>query len=148
MSQTTPPRRGAPRLGNRRGGFTLIEALAAIMLMVIVIPTLLNGFGIASKIATYSRQRADATALAQSKLDEIVATQSWQTGMTAGDEKVGVYTYHYEATIGDWDKGEAGIQQLTMTVSWNDGARNLQLTTLLWQPGSTIQTTSSGGSLP
>jgi Tfp pilus assembly protein PilV len=136
--------------GGRRG-FSLIEALAAIGVMMVVIPVLLRGFGIAGAIATHARQRTDATALAQSKLDEIIATQSWLEGMTVGDEKVGVYTYHYEAAMDNWDSGEVGIQRLTLTVTWDVGpsqTRNIQLTTLLWQPGSTIQTTSSGAAMP
>jgi type II secretory pathway pseudopilin PulG len=141
----------------RRPGFTLIEALAAIMVMVIVIPVLLRGFGIAQLIATHSLQRAEATALAQSKLDEMVATQTWATELPEGDETIGVHSYHYIASAADWDAGEVGIQVLTMTVTWpapKDEVRKVELTTLVWQPGSTIQTESStssgltGGLLP
>ena len=149
LTTESRPRNGTARSG-RRGGFTLIEALAAIMVMIIVLPVLLRGFGIAGAIATHARQRADATALAQSKLDEIIATQSWQTGMPSGDEKVGVYTYHYAPTLTDWDSGEVGVQVLTMTVIWDVGpneTRKVELNTLLWQPGSTIQTNSSSSGL-
>lgn len=141
--------RGAAAERGRRG-FTLIEALAAIGVMMIVIPVLLRGFSIAGSIATNARRRAEATAMAQSKMDEIIATQSWQTGMAAGDEKVGIYSYHYEPALENWDSGEVGIQVLRVTVSWDvppADRRNVALTTLLWQPGSTIQTSSSNGRL-
>jgi type II secretory pathway pseudopilin PulG len=146
----TDDRPGVRTAQRRREGFTLIEALAAIMVMVIVIPVLLRGFGIAQLTAVHSLRRAESTAIAQSKLDEIIATQSWATtGLPAGDETVGQNSYHFEATLTDWDSGEVGVQVLTMTVSWDVSAnetRKVELTTLLWVPGSTIQTESSSSS--
>jgi type II secretory pathway pseudopilin PulG len=139
-------------VGRRARGYTLIEALAAIAVLLIVIPVLLQGFSIAGMIATAARQRADATALAQSRLDEIIATQSWQAGMQDETVREGVYDYQCTPSLESWDSGEVNIQLLRMTVSWETagGTRHVTLSSLVWQPSLTEQTSGTGvtGVLP
>jgi len=131
------------------GGFTLVEALAAIVVMVIVIPAVLQGFTIAGRIATLSRLRAEATAIGQSHLDEIIATQAWRNGgVSGGDERMGPNYYHWEPTFENWDSGEVNIQILKVTVSWTWKAgdqRHIELTTLAWTPGNTTSSSIAGG---
>ena len=137
-----------------RRGFTLIEALAAITVVIIVIPVLLEGFNLAGAIAISSRQTSDATALAQSQLEELIATQQWQAGAASGEEIIGNIPYNWVASTDVWDN-EPNVQQLTVTVSWQPcrGKRSeIALTSLVYQSQSTIQTTATPavgrGSLP
>lgn len=136
-------------------GFTLIEALAAIAVMAIIIPVLLKGFSIAGSIAEATRQTAEATALAQSTMDELVATQDWQLGSNSGDQMIGPTDYQWDAVVDNYES-EVNVQTLTVTVQWlnRGGQKEIKLVSLVYIPGSTIQsdsmlnTTSLGGGLP
>jgi len=120
--------------------------LAAIAVLMIVIPVLLQGFVIAGAIASKARQTADAMSLAQSSLDERIATQDWVDSTPSGDEQIGPYLYHWEPKLDAWDADSPQtVQQLTMTVSWSDRTlpREISLTTVVYQPGSAQQSTTS-----
>ena len=135
---------------SRHRGFTLIEALAAIAIMAIIIPVLLQGFTIAGGIAESARQYAEATNLAQSTLDELVATQDWQLGTNSGQADIGPTHYLWEAMVDNYE-AEANVQTLTVTVTWQPGRggqNQIQLVTIVYIPGSTIQTNSTLGTSP
>ncbi len=128
------------------GGFTLIEALAAIAVMMIMIPVLLQGFAIADEIALTTEQTADATALAQSTLEELIATQDWQGGAVSGEVKINATDFQWDAALNNFD-AEQNVQTLTLTVHWQrrNQPRSVALVTLVYIPGSTISTTASPG---
>ena len=65
----------------RRRGFTLIEVLAALLLIGIVLPVIMQGFSIATRVGSTAKRRTEAGALADAKLTELVATAQWQSGM-------------------------------------------------------------------
>ena len=132
-------------LGASGRGFTLIEALAAIAVMTIVIPVILQGFTLADGIALTTQQTADATALAQSKMEELIATQDWQTGSMLGEEKINTTNFRWEGLLGNYE-AEQNVQQLTVRVSWERRgvARTIELVSIVFIPGSTISTESQG----
>jgi type II secretory pathway pseudopilin PulG len=130
--------------GKGSRGFTLIEALATIAVMMIVIPVLLQGFTLADAIALSTQQTADATALAQSTLEELIATENWRLGSTAGEETVNATKFQWDAMLGDFE-GEQNVQTLTLTVYWERRGipRSIALTTIVFYPGSTVSTTTT-----
>ena len=130
----------------RAGGFTLIEALAAIGVLMILIPVLLQGFTLAGGIAQATRQTADATALAQSQLDEIVATNDWQYGTTSGEALIGPTRYQWVTELDQYET-EVNVQTLTVTVNWERRTmlNKVVLTTIVYMPQSTTTTTAPGG---
>ena len=135
-----------------RRGFTLIEALAAIAVMMVVIPVVLEGFILANDIAMNARQMADATALAQGQMERIIATGDWQNGSSNGEETVQNVRYQWDALLSDFG-AEQNVQTLTLTVRWERRTteRSVQLTTIVYIPGSTVSTTGTpllGGGLP
>jgi type II secretory pathway pseudopilin PulG len=138
-------------VGTSGRGFTLIEALAAIAVMMILIPVLLEGFAIADQIALSTEQTADATSLAQSRLEELIATQGWQGGAVSGEEKINATDFQWEAVLNNFDT-EQNVQTLTVTVHWQrrNQPRALALVTLVYLPGSTVSTTATPrlGGLP
>src|SRR3954462_909291 len=77
-------RASAPRAGGRRG-FTLIEVLAALLLVGIFLPVIMNGFSIATRVGNAAKRCTEGGALADAKLTELVATAQWQTGVQSGD---------------------------------------------------------------
>jgi prepilin-type N-terminal cleavage/methylation domain-containing protein len=110
----------AARPSRKRPGFTLIEVLATLMLMAIVLPAIMQGISIASGTASAARCRNEAAGLAESKLNEVVATQQWQGGQMSGDFAPDFPQYHWQATVGDWqsDNSNVGLQQLDLKVIW------------------------------
>jgi hypothetical protein len=71
--------------------------------MAIVLPITMRGVSYATSAAASARRRNEAAALAQSKLDELLATQAWSTGSTAGDFVAdGWPDYSWSAELVQW----------------------------------------------
>ncbi len=118
--------------------FTLAEVLAAITIVAIVLPVAMQGISIATGLASVTRQRAEAVALAQSKLNELVISGQWDTAAISGDFAPDHPDYRWEALAGDWE--EANMRQLQVTVSWTSrgSQRQVVLATLIYaNPGAT-----------
>jgi hypothetical protein len=118
--------------------------------MVILLPVLMRGFGIADDIAAMTRQRAEATALAQSQLDELLATQAWQTGTPSGNATFGPDQFIWTSGLSDYQDatGDAvNVQMLTLTVQWSHRGypNQVRLQTVVYIPGSTSQSTTISG---
>jgi type II secretion system protein I len=147
QSQTTRARRGG-RHGHRGGGFTLMEVLAAIMILTIVVPSLMKAYTICGQIAALSRQRAEALSIAQSNLDEIVATNEWMNGAPSGEEKPGPTPYTWETSLSEWE--ETNLQLLTITVHWQSAGQQqeVKLETVVYTPDDTTGTTTMTTGLP
>ena len=131
--------------GAGRGGFTLVEVLAAISMIAVLLPVILYGANLASSAAATARARTQASILAKSKLDELLVDQSvapLQAG--AGDFGDRWPAYKWSAEVDAWNSPvvqglTATIEQMTVTVTWQQGGepRSVALTTLVYQ--------SSGG---
>ena len=66
-----------PRQIAIRRGFTLIEMLAALVMVAIVLPVLMQGVTMSMGAAGSVVERLQAAALAESKLTELLATNTW-----------------------------------------------------------------------
>jgi general secretion pathway protein I len=77
-----PPIREAAS-GNR-SGFTLVEVLAALLLMSIALPAIMHGISVASRAADSARHRTEASLLAASKLNELISTGQYLS-QSSGD---------------------------------------------------------------
>lgn len=97
-------------------GFTLMEALAALALIAVVLPMALRGFSVANSLAGASKQRSEAAALADSKLNELVATGDWKLGLLAGDFAPDRPTFRWKAEVKNWDSST--LQELDVHVFW------------------------------
>ena len=130
----------------RRGGFTLIEVLAATLLIAIVLPSVMQGISVATRAATSARYRNEATTLAQEKLSEISTTNAWQSGNLSGDFSPDWPRYQWAATVQAWpgDLTGAGLQEIDLRVSWLDRDRqdSITLTTITY-PNQTESPTST-----
>ena len=126
-------RKRTGRTNGRRTGFTLVECLASLLLIAIVLPAVMHGISIASSSASASRRRTEAAALASTKLNELVATNTWQSGSLSGDFGDEFPGYQWSAEVQDWPQ-EADLQQLDVHVTWGMGPaqRSVTLTTLVY----------------
>ena len=101
----------------KRRGFTLMEALAALALVAVVLPVTMRGFQVALSLASAAKQRNEAAALADSKLNELVATGDWKLGVLAGDFAPNHPEIRWKAELLNWDTST--LQQLNLHVYWN-----------------------------
>ena len=133
------------RRRRRRSGFTLVEALAALLLVAIVLPVVMRGVSVAARAASSARRNTEAASLAQSKLNEIVATEQWRSGYLAGqfdsDDGDNAYDYSWSAEATRWS--EPYVRQLAVSVSWTSGGtqQSVTLTTLVYEGRPQEQTT-------
>jgi prepilin-type N-terminal cleavage/methylation domain-containing protein len=70
---------------SRRGGFTLVEVLASLTVVLIALPVAMEAITLSNATATRARRQLEAANLAASKLAELVATNQWQNGNSSGD---------------------------------------------------------------
>lgn len=109
----------------RRRGITLIESLATILVLAIVLPALMNGLSISTRAAGYAKRKAEATGLAEQKLNELVATGAIFNGNSNGDFGPEHPGYTWESAIGDWE--EQNMQQVHVLVRWADTVQEYQI---------------------
>ena len=117
----------------KRRGFTLMEALAALALVAVVLPVTMRGFQDALSLASDAKQRNEAAALADSKLNELVATGDWKLGVLAGDFAPSHPEIRWKAELINWDTST--LQQLNLHVYWTARGvdKEFMLTTLVDQ---------------
>jgi len=67
------------------GGFTLVEALAAMLFVAIVIPVIVHGLTVANRAGVMAERKRVAAQLADRLLTELVITEAWRDGEEEGD---------------------------------------------------------------
>ena len=103
----------------RRGGFTLIEVLATLLLVGIVLPTVMQGVSISTQASTFSRRHAEAAGLAEQKMNEILASADFSGGgNSSGDFTDEWAGYHWEYLLVPFNDNNVQMQQLDVKVSW------------------------------
>lgn len=150
----------APR---HRPGFTLIEVLTTIVVLVVALPVIVQGFHAASRVAIRARQRATATTMAQTEMEDVIAEQSWYNLPMSGDEKHVGTVYTWNAVTQDWPDGDSqntdegaltNVQELDVTVSWifEGQQQQIVLSSIIYLPANTITSTGTpvgnAGALP
>lgn len=126
MSRTRNEHRSRPRAA-RRQGFTLIEVLASLMLMVVVLPVVMGGLSMATRAGSLAKSRDQAIALAEAQLTEIVAERAWtraaQGQRAAFDTGVGPDAERFTWTLDVRNWRDASLRELTLTVHWHQHGR-------------------------
>jgi prepilin-type N-terminal cleavage/methylation domain-containing protein len=123
-------------------GFTLIEVLVALLFMAILLPAIMQGITLASRLGHAAQRRTEAAQLGESQLSQIalsITTAQAQGGTSSGDFGPNAPGYQWESTVQSWplDTTSAGIQEIDLTVTWTDGgqSQSLQLSTLAYPRG-------------
>jgi hypothetical protein len=118
--------------------------LAALLLVGIALPVIMQGFSIATRVGSTAKRRTEAAALADAKLTELVATAQWQTGVQSGDFSPDWPAYTWSAQIQPWS--DSGVDELDLTITWagrNGQPDSLTVSTLVYE-GSSSDTSTSG----
>ena len=124
------------RTTKRSGGFTLVEALASLMLLAVVLPFVVRGVNLSARSAADYDRKATAMMLAQTMMEEAILTEAWQFGDSSGefDDSFGTDSerYTWSLTSSDWQSSD--YLELTLTVFWNSGAgqKSVQLKTVVY----------------
>jgi prepilin-type N-terminal cleavage/methylation domain-containing protein len=124
-TELIPGRRAAPRQGGffrrrpRRGlrGFTLVEVLAALLLMAIVVPVAMQGMSIATRAGVMGQRKAAAMRVADRVLNELIVTREALQTSATGTATEGDATYAWTLESQTWT--EDAMLQLTVTVTFS-----------------------------
>lgn len=135
QAETCSPRRTT----FRSRGFTLIEALVAIVLVAVVLPVALAAVTASLQGASAISKQDVALRVAQSRLATLVADGSWQSSgstgacdpRTDGEDTEGM---RWQMTVATWR--DQTVRTLKFTVSWGTttNPRSVTLTTLVMPP--------------
>jgi prepilin-type N-terminal cleavage/methylation domain-containing protein len=100
----------------RRGGFTLVEVLVALVISATAIILIAQGFSVGAGASSNARQATRAAMLAEMKMSEFESGEQSLTSSTPGDFRdLGHPEYKWEATI---DPDSFGTSRVTVTVTW------------------------------
>jgi general secretion pathway protein I len=138
----TPQTSRQPR-SRRATGFTLIEVLAAVVLVGIVVPVAMEAISLSLRSASDAKRKVEAAMLAENKLSELTTNLVLQTpGATSGNFAPDWPDYHWDSAIVQRD---VDLSELQVRVLWNSrGAdRVVSLSTFVFTGVPT--TTESGG---
>jgi prepilin-type N-terminal cleavage/methylation domain-containing protein len=121
-------------------GFTLIEVLAAMLLIAIVLPVVMQGITAGLAASSAARRRTEAAGLAEEKMGEILANGLWQGGVMQGDFSPDWPDYKWQATVSGWaqDTSLSNLQEIDLRVFWTADNREqaVNLSTLAYVRGS------------
>lgn len=122
-------------------GFTLLEVLAALLLIAVVLPVIMGAINTSTHVGGLARDRAEAAMLAENRLNEILIDQSWQFGDDTGGfeadtDDPAAARYTWELQVQQWQ--DPSVRRLTMTVRWERRGRpqSITLTTAVHDEGN------------
>ena len=139
------PSRLHPR--RRATGFTLIEVLAAIVLVGIVVPVAMEAISLSLRSASDAKRKVEAAMLAENKLSELTTNLVLMTpGANSGDFAPDWPDYRWESGLVQRD---VDLSELQVRVVWNSRGvdRFVSLSTFVYTGvPATDTSTGLGGS--
>lgn len=120
------------KLNQKFCGFTLMEILAALLLIGLILPVAMKGVSLASMLASDSARKYEALDLAETRLAEILLQKDWQSSSESGTFEDEYDQYHWMMEVSDWTV--AGLKQIDLVVYWQqrNRQRNVTLSTLIY----------------
>jgi type II secretion system protein I len=104
-------------ISHLRRGFTLVEVLAALLLMAIVVPVAMQGVQIASRAGTLGQRKAAAMRVAERVLNELIATDGLTQSTGSGTANEGDQSYAWTMQTETWP--EDAMNVVTVRVVFN-----------------------------
>ncbi len=109
----------------RNNGFTLVEVLAALLMMAIVIPVAMQGMSVASRAGNLGLRKAAAMRIADRVMDELVATNQISQSSASGTQTDGDTTYNWTMQTTTWPLDS--MTQMTVQVTFTLQGTNYQV---------------------
>lgn len=100
----------------RTRGFTLVELLAALLLMAIVIPVAMQGMSIATRAGVMGQRKAAAARVAERVLNDLIVTDQTAQTTASGTTMEGDTAYPWTAEAQAWP--EDPMLEVTVTVTF------------------------------
>ncbi len=118
--------------------FTLVEILAALLMMAIIIPVAMEGMTTASRVGILGQRKAAAMRVAERLLNENVIENQTAQAASGGNIVDGDASYAWTLRSEGWSVD--AMTQLTVTVTFTvqDNFYDVSATTLLAPPASTV----------
>jgi len=122
--------------------FTLVEVLAALLMMAIIIPVAIEGMSVASRVGMLGQRKAAAMRVAERVLNELLVETQIQQASSSGTAYEGDTAYPWVMRVENWS--EDAMQQMTVTVSFplQGAVHEISVATLL--PNTTATEAESG----
>jgi len=116
--------------GQGARAFTLVEVLAALVLLGIVVPVCMRGISVALSAAETAKHMSQAASLGEAKLNEMVSTNDWTLAGTTGDFGTDWpgYRWSCQTNTRDFD-----VTEIILTVTWQQRGqeRSLNVSTMV-----------------
>ena len=129
----------------RAAAFTLVEVLAAMLLMAIVIPVAMEAMHVASLAGEISARKSEATRVADTVLNENIVTTNWSQSSLSGTVIENGHEYRWTLKNQSWPV-DSTMQLLSAEVSFAAGPRqySVRLNTLAGSPTLSGSTSTAG----
>ncbi len=112
-------------------GFTLVEVLAALLMMAIVVPVAMEGMGIASRAGVLGTRKAAAMRVAERLLNEFVVENQLQQATSGGTLVDGDTSYPWTMRTENWSEDALQVMTVTVTFVVQGNSYEVNLSTLL-----------------
>src|SRR4051812_4984864 len=119
----------------QRGGFTLVEVLAALLMMAIIIPVAMEGMSVASRAGMLGTRKAAAMRITERVLNELIIENQTEQATTSGNVVDGDTNYPWSMKSETWS--EDPMLHLTVTVTFTVQGNNYDVS------ASTLLTTAA-----
>src|ERR1044072_4588176 len=93
---------GSSRSTSRQGAFTLVEILAALLMMAIIIPVAMEGMSIATRAGIMGQRKAAAMRVAERVLHELLVEGETSRASSGGTTVDGSPTYPWTMRSETW----------------------------------------------
>jgi len=111
---------GQNKSARSTGAFTFVEVLAAMLFVAIVIPVAIQGVRLAGEAGSLAERKATALQIGESLLQELVATDQWQSTSQSGtfEEPWDQYQWRFESVAWTEAPSSSNMQMLTVHVTF------------------------------
>jgi general secretion pathway protein I len=124
-------------------GFTLVEVLAAMIILGIVLPVAMRGVSLSLAAASNAKHLTEASQLADQKLSEVTLTGDWQQSGLGGDFTPDHPDYHWTVQS---EQRDYGLSEVRVRVTWMQRGQEREFiaSTLVYDTGAGSTGTGSG----
>ena len=114
-----------------RAGFTLAEILAALLLLVLVIPAAVQGLRTANLAGQVGERKAVAARIGENMLNEVIITGQLQSAVQTGTVQEGPIEYQWSLQVEPWNLGEMSLVTVQVTFPVQGQDYDVRLSTLV-----------------